>query len=226
MNYRLAPSILSGNFANLGEQIRSIEAGGASDLHFDVMDGIFVPNISFGIPVLKSLKPFTGMFMDVHLMITDPIRYVQQFADAGADMITFHVEACESKEACFDVIGAIRDTRKQVGISYNPETPSEAVYPFADVVDMVLVMGVHPGFGGQGMEPGTCDKVREMRRYMQEHGITCDIEVDGGVKLDNVDEVLDAGANVIVAGSAVFKGDVQANAADFMERIRAAEVRS
>ena len=219
MTNRLAPSILSGDFSRLGEQIRQIEAGGASDLHFDVMDGFFVPNISFGIPVLKSLRPFTDLFMDVHLMIMEPIRYIKEFAEAGADLITFHVEACEDEEACRATIRAIRDAGKKVGIAYNPETATEEVLPYIDQVDMVLAMGVHPGFGGQGMEPGTCDKVRELRQYMESHGVRRDIQVDGGVKLDNVGEVLDAGANVIVAGSAVFKGDVEANARAFAEAL-------
>ena len=219
MDYRLAPSILSGNFAGLGEQIRQIEEAGTTDLHFDVMDGIFVPNISFGIPVLKSLKPFTDLFMDVHLMITGPVRYVEEFAKAGADMITFHIEACESENECRDTIEAIRKTGRKAGLVLNPETEAAAVFPYIETVDMILVMGVHPGFGGQGMEPGTIDKIRAIRAYMDEHGLERDLEVDGGVKLDNVDEVLEAGANVIVAGSAVFKGDVKANAAAFLERI-------
>ncbi len=240
MKNRLAPSILSGNWANLGEQIRAVEKAGATDLHFDVMDGIFVPNISFGIPVLKSLRPFTELFLDVHLMITDPKRYVADFAAAGADLITFHIEACDGcvvkdgrteeddslKMRCsgeddvLATISAIRETGKKVGLSINPDTPADALYPYLDKIDMALIMGVFPGFGGQGMVEGTLEKSARVRAYIEEHGLDCDLEFDGGVKLDNLDAVLDAGINVIVAGSAVFKDDVYGNAKAFTERLK------
>ena len=219
MNNRLAPSILSGDFTDLGSQIRAIEAAGATDLHFDVMDGAFVPNISFGIPVLKSLRPFTDLFMDAHLMIMEPARYAKPFAEAGADLITFHLEACETKEAVLETIDAIRAAGSKVGVAVNPETDGELVFPYVEAADMILVMGVHPGFGGQGLVDGTFEKIRLIRDYMNEHGLERDLQVDGGIKLNNVDQALEAGANVIVAGSAVFKGDVQANAAAFMEHM-------
>ena len=219
MRNRLAPSILSGDFSCLGDQIRAVEAAGATDLHFDVMDGFFVPNISFGIPVLKSLRPFTDLFMDVHLMIEQPARYVKAFADAGADLITFHLEACPSERDVTDTIGAIRAEGKKVGISINPETDAKGIFPYLEAVDMVLVMGVHPGFGGQGMEPGTAEKIAGVRTRMSELKLERDIEVDGGIKEETIDEVLKAGANVIVAGSAVFKGDVQANAAALLSHM-------
>ena len=219
MNNRLAPSILSGDFTDLGSQIRAIEAAGATDLHFDVMDGAFVPNISFGIPVLKSLRPFTDLFMDAHLMIMEPARYAKPFAEAGADLITFHLEACETKEAVLETIDAIRAAGSKVGLAVNPETDGELVFPYVEAADMILVMGVHPGFGGQGLVDGTFEKIRLIRDYMNAHGLERDLQVDGGIKLNNVDQALEAGANVIVAGSAVFKGDVQANAAAFMEHM-------
>ena len=219
MKNRLAPSILSGDFTRLGEQIRAIEAAGVTDLHFDVMDGAFVPNISFGIPVLKSLRPFSDLWMDAHLMILDPIRYVEAFAKAGADLITFHIEPCPSSEYCFETIEAIRKTGKKVGLSLNPETDVEAVFPFVEAVDMILVMGVHPGFGGQGIVDGTFEKIKQIRDYMNEHHLERDLQVDGGIKLDNVGQAIEAGANVIVAGSAVFKDDVQANAEAFLRRM-------
>ena len=242
MKYRLAPSILSGDFSRLGEQIREVEKAGATDLHFDVMDGHFVPNISFGIPVLKSLRPFTGLFLDAHLMISDPRRYVEPFAAAGADLITFHLEACAGAEVkeghtetddsvdpdrvheeVMATIAAIRAAGKKVGISINPDTKAEALYPYLDQIDLALVMGVYPGFGGQGMIPETLDTSRKLREYIDSHGLDCDLEFDGGVKIDNLDQVIDAGINVIVAGSAVFVGDAYANAAAFLKKLKEAE---
>lgn len=234
----LAPSILSGNFADLGGDIRAIEKAGAEYLHFDVMDGIFVPNISFGIPVLKSLRPFTDLFMDVHLMITEPKRYVADFAAAGADLITFHLEACagavvrdcrtqpddavgaeQIRDEVMATIAAIRGAGKKVGISVNPDTTADAICPYLDQIDLALVMGVYPGFGGQGMIEETLDKCRQIRSYINEHELNCDLEFDGGVKIDNVDRVLDAGVNVVVAGSAVFGGDTFGHAKAFVEKL-------
>lgn len=205
---KLSPSILAADFWQLGEGIRKVEEAGVPYLHFDVMDGIFVPSISFGMPVLKSIRPRTKLFLDVHLMIREPERYIKEFAEYGADLITFHLEATENVEGTIELI---RASGKKVGLSIKPATPAEAVEPFLDKVNMVLVMTVEPGFGGQKLIPHCLDKVREVRRMTDAKGLQTDIQVDGGICLDNLEEVLAAGANVIVAGSAVFKGDVDAN---------------
>ena len=216
----LAPSMLSADFKKLGEEIRTIEENGAEYLHFDVMDGIFVPNISFGIPVLKSIRPATKMVCDVHLMITEPIRYVKAFADAGADLITIHLEACEDVHA---TIEAIRAAECKVGISICPDTPVSDLEAYLDKVDMVLIMSVHPGFGGQKFIEGSLDKIRELRKMLDERKLCVDIQVDGGIGMDNVKTVLDAGANIIVAGSSIFKNDVAANTRAMLEIIKSHE---
>ncbi len=215
-----SPSMLSADFTCLGEQIRQVEEGGAQYLHIDVMDGMFVPSISFGMPVIKSIRKATQMFFDVHLMIEDPIRYVEEFVKAGADLVTFHLEATEDAAA---VIAKIRACGAKAGISINPETPVEEVLPYLADVDMLLIMTVHPGFGGQSYIPECTEKIAQARQYIDAHGLGTDLEVDGGVKLSNLDVVLNAGANVIVAGSAAFIGDVRANTAEFVERISAAK---
>lgn len=215
----LAPSILSADFTRLGEEMRLTEKCGAKYIHFDVMDGIFVPNISFGIPVLKSIHQATDQVMDVHLMITEPIRYVEEFAKAGADLITIHYEACEDVAA---TIEKIRESGKKVGVSVKPATPVSVLEAFLEKIDMVLIMSVEPGFGGQKFMPEALDKVREVRRMAEEKGMELDIQVDGGIGTDNVAEVLDAGANVIVAGSAVFKA-TEENTKAFMEILRSHE---
>ena len=210
----LAPSILAANFCELAEQIQLTEKNGAEFLHFDVMDGMFVPSISFGTPVLQSIKKCTNQIMDVHLMIQEPIRYIESFVKAGADYITIHLEACE------DVHKTIAEIKKQgmkCGLSIKPKTPVKALVPYLDSIDMILIMSVEPGFGGQSFIPESLDKIRETRDLVDEKGLDIDIQVDGGIYTSNVQEVLDAGANIIVAGSAVFGGDVVANTKAFME---------
>ena len=209
----LAPSMLSADFKNLGKEIRTIEENGAQYLHFDVMDGIFVPSISFGIPVLESIRPATNLVCDAHLMITEPIRYVEAFAKAGADLITIHLEACEDVDA---TIAKIRACGLKVGISIKPKTPVEALKPYVDQVDMVLIMSVEPGFGGQKFIPESLDKIRELRAMLDARSLDVDIQVDGGIYTTNVADVIEAGANIIVSGSAVFKGDTAQNTKDML----------
>ncbi len=217
MNYYFAPSILSADFTKLGEQMKLTEEHGAKYLHFDVMDGMFVPSISFGMPVLKSIHKTTDQVMDAHLMVQDPIRYIREFKDAGADSVTVHVEACPDVKAAIDLI---RECGMKVGLSLNPGTKAEAIFPYLEEVDMILVMSVNPGFGGQSFIPESLDKIRTIREKINEKGLEVDIQVDGGIYLTNVREVLDAGANIIVAGSACFKGDLVQNTKDFVEILK------
>lgn len=220
MDYILAPSILAADFKVLGQEMKKTEENGARYLHFDVMDGMFVPSISFGMPVLASIHNVTGQVMDVHLMVQEPIRYIEAFKKAGADLVTIHLEACEDVKATID---KIRECGLKVGLSICPETKAEAVEPYLQDVDMILVMSVHPGFGGQKFIPESLDKIRKVRAMIREKELSVDIQVDGGIYLTNVREVLDAGANVIVAGSAVFKGDPEKNTRDFVEILKAYE---
>ena len=213
----LAPSILSADFKVLGEQIRITSDNGAKYLHFDVMDGMFVPSISFGMPVLKSIQGVSPQVMDVHLMVTDPGRYVEAFQEAGADILTVHLEACEDVQAVLDKIHACG---MKAGVTIKPATPVEALVPFLDQADMFLIMSVEPGFGGQVFIPESLDKIRSLRSMLKERGLNTDIEVDGGIYQNNMKEVLDAGANVIVAGSAVFKGTIADNVAGLMEILK------
>ena len=213
----LAPSMLSADFKELGKEIRAIEENGAEYLHFDVMDGIFVPNISFGIPVLASIRPATKLVCDAHLMITEPIRYIEAFKKAGADLITIHLEACEDVNA---TIAKIREQDMKVGISICPDTPVDALNEYLDKVDMVLIMSVHPGFGGQSFIPTSLDKIRELRSIIEEKGLSVDIQVDGGIGMNNVEDVIKAGANIIVAGSAIFKNDTAKNTRDMLEILK------
>lgn len=217
MQYKLSPSILSADFCKLGEDIRQTEENGAEYLHFDVMDGVFVPSISFGMPVLASIKPLVKQVMDTHLMITEPIRYVEAFAKAGADILTIHYEACEDVRATLE---KIRECGMKTGLSISPDTPVEVLREFLGEVDMFLIMTVHPGFGGQKLIPETLDKVRELRGMLNERGLETDIQVDGGIYASNIKDALDAGANVIVAGSAVFKGNPGENTKELMEIIK------
>lgn len=215
----LSPSILAADLWNLGEQIAVLEECKVPYLHIDVMDGMFVPSISFGIPVVETIRKHTDMFFDVHLMIEQPEKYVEEFAKAGADLVNFHLEATEDVDA---VIQKIRECGKKVGITIKPATPAEAVEPWLEKVDMVLVMTVEPGFGGQKIIPACLDKVREIRQMADAKGLTeLDIEVDGGITLLNAADAVLAGANVLVAGSAVFKGNIKENTEFLMGQLEA-----
>ncbi|NQV38667.1 MAG: ribulose-phosphate 3-epimerase [Candidatus Marinimicrobia bacterium] len=200
---QIAPSILSADFSNLGQAIQHCEQGQAEYIHVDVMDGHFVPNLTIGPPVVKSLRSVTDLFIDVHMMVTNPEDLVEPFAKAGADGITFHIEASTTP---MKVIDLIRSTGKQVGLSIKPKTPISTLEPFIGDVDLILVMSVEPGFGGQGYLPGSSERIKAIRQMLVEQcrDESVLIQVDGGVKLDNAREVLDAGADILVAGSAIF----------------------
>lgn len=214
MKYILAPSILAADFKKLGEEIQAIEENGAEYLHFDVMDGLFVPSISFGMPVLQSIKSCTNQVIDAHLMINEPIRYVEAFQKAGADLITIHLEACEDVHK---TIKKIKDCGMKVGISICPDTPVSALEEYVNEVDMILIMSVYPGFGGQKFIEESLTKIRMTREMLNRYGLETDIQVDGGIYTSNIENVLKAGANIIVAGSAVFKGDAKENTRELME---------
>nr|WP_330412508.1 ribulose-phosphate 3-epimerase [Dorea longicatena] len=217
MNYVLSPSILAADFKVLGQEMKKTEENGAAYIHFDVMDGMFVPSISFGMPVLASIHDATEQFMDAHLMVQEPIRYVEAFQKAGADYVTVHLEACEDVKTTLDKIHACG---MKAGLAVNPETDVKELVPYLEDVEMILIMSVHPGFGGQKFIPESLDKIREVRAMLNEKNLEIDIQVDGGIYVENVREVLDAGANVIVAGSAVFRGDAGENTAKFMEILK------
>lgn len=209
----LSPSILSCDFAHLAEAADLVAHGGAEWLHIDVMDGAFVPNISLGAPIIKSLRRYSNLVFDVHLMIERPERYIDDFIAAGSDIITFHVE---STDVADEIIDRVHAAGKKVGITLKPGTAVEALTPYLDKVDMVLVMTVEPGFGGQSFMEDQLPKAEFLKKYKDEHNLNYDIQVDGGVNLRNLRACLKAGINVIVAGSSVYKGDVTKNAADFM----------
>ena len=209
MKTYISASILGADLLNLADECDRLKQNGVDMLHFDVMDGRFVDNISFGLPVLEKLNSYTDIFKDVHLMISDPLKYIDAFVKAGSDMITFHVESDSDPDA---VIAAIKAAGIKCGISVKPKTPVEDIYKYLDRVDMVLVMTVEPGFGGQGFIPETAEKVRTLRKYLTDNGLDTDIEVDGGINAKTISVVRDAGANVIVSGSYLFNAASMADA--------------
>lgn len=211
---KLAPSILAADFSKLGDEIKVVADAGAHYIHIDVMDGAFVPSISFGMPVIESVRKVTNTEFDVHLMVQEPVRYIEDFVNVGADMITVHAEACTHLDS---TLMKIKSYGKKAGIVLNPATPLSVLEYELDKVDMVLLMTVNPGFGGQKYIPQMTRKVAELRKMVDDRNLNVDIQVDGGISLDNVREVIEAGANVFVAGSSVFRGNAAENVKAFLK---------
>lgn len=212
----LAPSILSADFANLERDIKKCEDAGAQYIHFDVMDGHFVPPVTVGYCVLKSIRKITDCLIDAHLMIDNPEEKVYEYAKAGADIITVHYEACTHLDR---VVNLIKDSGVMASVALNPTTPVDMLKHILPFLDMVLIMSVNPGYGGQSFIPYTMEKISELKKMIDEKNLSTDIEVDGGIKLSNVEDVMAAGANIIVAGSAVFKGDIEENVQAFLGKM-------
>lgn len=212
--YQLSPSMLSADFNKLGEQLKLIEDSGVEWLHIDVMDGDFVSSISFGMPVIASIRKESRLFFDVHLMVAEPVRYIEEFAKAGADLITVHAEACKHLDG---TVSQIKKLGCKAGVALNPATPLCHLDYVLDKLDMVLIMSVNPGFGGQSYIESATDKIKDLKKMIDDRGLNVDIQVDGGVNQKTIETVLDAGANIIVAGSAVFGGDIKANIQAFQE---------
>lgn len=213
----LSPSMLSADFKNLSEQLRILEKLGVPYLHIDVMDGSFVPNISFGMPVIKSIRSACNMIFDVHLMVEEPSRFVDDFVASGADIITVHAEACKHLDR---TVRQIKEKKVGCGIALCPATPVSHIRPLLPMIDLVLILSVNPGFGGQRLIPYTIDKIRELKDVKDAEGLSFDISVDGGINDDTIDDVLDAGANVVVLGSAIFNDEMEANALKYMNLLK------